>query len=162
MNAKQVIARLLLAFVLFSVGYAVGKEVALRRMRAAAVQPDPSDAPAVSGKGKLVAIYLHATFRCVTCNRIEALAKAMVEKEFADDVAAGRLEWRTADFQMEPELARRYDVGTSSLVLSRLDGGRETAFKRLDEVWNRLGDEASFNRYVAEEIRALLPPGGVP
>mgnify|MGYP001358312292 CR=1 FL=1 len=162
MSARQVMARVLLAFVIFSVGYAVGKEVALRRMAAATGHPDPNAGPAPAEAGKLVALYLHATFRCVTCNRIEALAKAVVEKEFAPEVAAGRLEWRVANFQAEPELARRYEIGTSSLVLSRLAGGREIAFKRLDEVWNRVGDEASFNQYVAGEIRALLPPGGAP
>ena len=102
MNAKQVIARLLLAFVIFSVGYAVGKEVALRRMQAAVVVPAaPAGESPVAGKNQtLTVLYLHATFRCATCNRMEALAKDVVETEFADELASGRIAWRSANFQM--------------------------------------------------------------
>jgi hypothetical protein len=165
MNAKHVIARLLLAFVIFSVGYAVGKEVAQRRMAAAVPAPvAPAGESPAAGEGQetLSVLFLHATFRCTTCNRIEALAKDVVETEFADELASGRIAWRSANFQMEPDLARRYGIGTSSLLLSRSRDGQEVGFENLAEVWTRIGDEASYRQYVADRIRAQWADGGAP
>ena len=40
MTAKQIISKLLLAFVLVSIGFALGRETALRSARASAPSPD--------------------------------------------------------------------------------------------------------------------------
>ena len=99
---------------------------------------------------------MHTTFRCVTCNEIERLTKALVETEFADDLAAGRIEWREANFQQDESLAKRYEVVSSCVVVVNMQGGKERGFQRLDDVWTRYQDPADFNGYVGAAIRKYL------
>ena len=173
-KAKNITRATLLAFVLVSVGFALGKEVTARR-QAATSQPEStasaaaSDTPAaataqvaapgdkpVATSNKVVVYYLHTTFRCVTCNEIERLAKTLVETEFADALAAGRIEWREANFQKDESLAKRYEVVSSCVVVVNIEGGQEKGFQRLDDVWTRYQDPADFNAYVGAAIRKYL------
>ena len=148
----------LLTFVVFTLGFGVGKEAG--RRQAAAPAPDGA---AVGGAGspvatadKVTVYYLHATFRCVTCNTIEAMAKEVVTTQFAADVAAGRIEWREADFQEREDLAKRYDVVSSTVVVVHLVDGREVEFQRLDEVWTLFDKPTEFKEYIAGAIRKYV------
>ncbi len=155
--------RALLAFVLFTLGFGVGREVG--RRQTAASTTAAASAPAAQGaaspatahaESKVVVYYLHATFRCVTCNTIERLAKQTLDDVFADDLAAGRIEWRTADFQEREDLAKRYDVASSTVVVVRCVDGQETGFRRLDDVWTLVNKPAEFREYIAAAIREYL------
>lgn len=161
MATKKVISNLLLAFVLVSVGYAVGKEVTLRAVRKATAAGPPATAPAdgaahrpAAGADKVVVYYMHQTFRCVTCNQIEAMTADLVRTDFAAEVAAGRVELRKANFQQDEALARRFDVASSSVVVVKVRGGREAEHRTLDKVWELAGDRDAFAAYVGGAIRA--------
>jgi hypothetical protein len=166
-KAKNITRSVLLAFVLISIGFALGKEVTARRqtltsnaVRQAATAGTESSAPETMGDDKVVVYYLHTTFRCVTCNEIERLTKALVETEFADELTAGKLEWREANFQQDESLAKRYEVVSSCVVVANMQGGKEREFQRLDDVWTRYQDPADFNEYVGTAIRKYLKEGG--
>jgi len=137
----------LLAFVLVSIGFALGKEVTARRQ-----SPADTTGP-VSGGDKVVPYYLHTTFRCVTCNEIERLTKALLDTEFAADLASGRIEWREANFQHDESLAKRYEVVSSCVVVVQVRGGKEAAYQRLDDVWTRYQNPSDFNQYVGSAIK---------
>ena len=128
-RTKKVVSRLLLCFVLISVGYALGKEAAIRRMQA--TQPDNT---ATAGE-QVVVYYMHATMRCVTCNQIEAAARKVVHEDFAEALRAGRLKWQAVNITENEALARRYNVAGSVVVVVRRKNGADVDFKRLDEVW---------------------------
>lgn len=156
--AKTLTTRLLLAFVLFTLGFGVGKEVGRRQV---AVAPPDGAAAGAGGSSAKVAetvtvYYLHATFRCVTCNTIEAMAKEVVETQFAEALAAGRIEWYEGDFQLEEDLARRFGVVSSCVVVARRVGGRESEFQRLDEVWTLIDKPTEFREYIASAIRKYV------
>ena len=166
-KAKNITRSALLAFVLVSIGFALGKEVTARRQTpttgpespasvAASEKPVAANDKAVATSQKVVVYYLHTTFRCVTCNEIERLTKALVETEFADDLTAGRIEWREANFQQDESLAKRYEVVSSCVVVVNIQGGQERGFQRLDDVWTRYQDPADFNGYVGAAIRKYL------
>lgn len=165
MKVKETISKVLMAFVLITIGFSVGKEMTLRKM----AQNDNTDDEVVSAvsedteqvKDKVVVYYMHATFRCFTCNSIESMAKEVVENDFSDAMADGRLEWRTVNFQENMALGRRYGVGTSTLVVVKIQDGKEVDFKRLDEVWTKVNDPAAFKSYVDETIQAYLNGGSV-
>ncbi|OGV75474.1 MAG: hypothetical protein A3K19_29270 [Lentisphaerae bacterium RIFOXYB12_FULL_65_16] len=150
--------RILLAFAIFTLGFGVGKEVGRRQAAPAAPAPEPSGGAAVAapGQDKVIVYYLHTTFRCVTCNSIEAMAKDVVETDFAEAVAAGRIEWREADFQVREDLAKRYDVTSSCVVVARERDGKDVEFQRLDNVWTLFEKPAEFNDYIASAIRKYL------
>ena len=151
----------LLTFAVFTLGFGVGKEVGRRQVSVpptsapadTSITQDKAPAPA---EDKIIVYYLHATFRCVTCNTIERMAKEVVETQFADALAAGRIAWREADFQVEEDLAKRFDVVSSCVVVANRVNGKETEFQRLDEVWTLVDKPAEFREYIAAAIRKYL------
>ena len=161
MKAKTLISKALTAFVLSSIGFAVGKEMTLRSMSQKGDSVQNAAAPALenSPQDKVMVYYMHATFRCFTCNSIEAMAKEVVEKDFAEAIADGRLEWHVVNFQENPALGRRYGVGTATVVVVKIEDGQETEFKRLDEVWTHVNNPAVFKQYIDENIQAYLTGG---
>ncbi len=148
--------RILLGFVLFTLGFGIGKEAGLRTRASSGTGSAGAGGGARAGDNKVIVYYLHATFRCVTCNTIERMAREIVEQDFADALAAGRIEWREADFQVEEDLARKYDVASSCVVVVCVRNGVETAFQRLDDVWTLADDPPGFRTYVTEAIRKYL------
>lgn len=170
-RAKNITRGALLAFVLVSIGFVLGKEVSARRqapttgpdlLASVATNNEPVGASAkpAATSDKVLVYYLHTTFRCVTCNEIERLTKALVETEFAEDLAAGRIEWREANFQEDESLANRYEVVSSCVVVVNIQDGQEKEFQRLDDVWTRYQDPADFNGYVGAAIRNYLTERG--
>ena len=163
---KVWLTRLLVAFAIFTLGFGLGKAAGRRADGRAPLPalPSPSVAPAASvvGPVKVLVYYLHGTFRCATCNGIERQAADVVRRGFAAAVAAGRVEWRTANFQERTDLARRYEIAASTVVVVQLRGDHEVAFRRLDDVWTKYGAPAEFEDYVAGAIRAYLPTEAAP
>jgi hypothetical protein len=154
---KAIAKNLLLAFVLVSIGFALGKEVTIRRQSGATAKSGSNSEPTTQNSElKIIVYYLHTTFRCVTCNEIERLAKTLVETEYAEDLAAGRIEWREADFQQDEALAKRFNVVASCVVVANVEDGQETGFQRLDDVWTRYENPSDFNQYVGSAINKYL------
>jgi len=154
LNAKKIIRNLLLAFVLISIGFALGKEYTLRTMKL--TQPGTL---AAGRQNTVIVYYLHGNIRCVTCNNIEKMAKEIVQRDFAQEVQAGRIEWRAANYQKDEEMALRYNAFSSAVVLVRQTSGKEAEFKKLGEVWILADDPPRFTKYVSDEIRAFLAGG---
>ena len=146
MTAKTIVKNLLLVFVLISVGFALGKEFALRS------KPSVS-AAALAGDGdRTIVYYVHGSIRCATCNKIEKLARETVQRDFAADLQSGKVQWRTANFQEDEDLAKRYSIASSGVVVVRLKDGREADFKKLDEAWTLVNDSAAFSAYISGEV----------
>ncbi len=153
MNAKKIIGKLLLAFVLVSIGFAIGKEVERNR---SAAQADAAAPPAGAGRDGVIVYYMHASFRCATCNLIEAMGDELVRTEFADAVKAGRLEWKPVNYQENEQLATRYNVGGNMIVVAKFRGGKEVATRRLDRVMELSNSRDEFMAYVRGAIRELM------
>ncbi len=118
----------------------------------------PAPAPAPADGRQVVVYYLHTTYRCVSCYRIENWTEAAVREGFPAETATGLLEWKVLNVE-EPgneHFVNDYQLFTKSVVLSEVRGGREIRWKRLDRAWDLLGDEAAFRRYVDGEIRRFL------
>jgi hypothetical protein len=145
--------RILLFFAIFTLGFGLGKEAGLRR---AAADANAVTMPTAADADKVVVYYLHTTFRCATCNGIETLARQVVEQEFAEKSVAGKVEWRTANFQEREDLAARYGVASSTVVVVDIENGKEKDFKRLDEVWTLHDEPKAFSEYVGGAIRGFL------
>jgi hypothetical protein len=163
------IGRIAVGFAIFSLGYAAGKHAATRGTCSTAAPPPPSPVPATEPAAvapsippastsvtQVVAYYLHGDFRCATCNRIEAMAKAAVESRFAAELQSGRVRWRTANFQADESLAKRYGVVASTVVVARSRNQREEGFERLDGVWQRVQRPDEFAQYVQAAVARAL------
>ncbi len=154
MTTRKAVTHLLLGFVLISVGFAIGKETALNGARKTATASEVAAVTQPTGSDKVIVYYMHQTFRCVTCNQIEAMTADLIRTSFSKQLAEGRLEWKRVNFQENEELARRYDVASSSVVVVRLRGGKEVAHQTLDKVWTLVGKRDEFAAYVGNAIRA--------
>ncbi len=151
-------ARLLLGFVLVTLGFAAG-----RRTAALPAAVDDDSAGFVAAGGARVVVYAaHRTFRCAECSQIEWLARELVESEFAAELADGRLVFRTVDYGRDEAFARKYNISSSTVVVARVKNGEEQVFARLDAVWTKVDDREAFFTYVRGAILAKLGrEGGV-
>lgn len=138
---------LLLSFALISIGYMLGK----------------NSVKAVSGdgvsslKGDYVAVYyLHSTFRCETCNRIEAMTKDLLEREYADFLGDARMRWEEIDFMKNTKLAEQFEIAASCVVVADIRNGEVLRYQRLDEVWTLNGDRKAFDSYLCTAIDLYL------
>lgn len=152
MKAQRILRSVLLSFVLISIGYALGKEVTIRRMQA--VQSDNTAAAAAGHE--VVVYYMYPSIRCVTCNQIEAAARKVVHEDFAGALKAGRLRWQEVNITENEALARRYNVASSVVVVVRRRDGADADFKRLDEVWTLAERPAELAACIHRAVEAAL------
>lgn len=155
MAARKVITYALLAFILISIGYIIGSEVTLARKRANQADVIPVAVDQI--EDAVIVYYMHGARRCVTCNTIETLAHETVQNEFVDELQSGRLQWRVVNYEEDADLARRYDVVSSGVVVVRTENGQDIAHERLDDVWRLVNAPDEFRAYVANAVRQFLP-----
>ena len=154
-TAQKFLTRLLLGFALISIGFAAGKHAA--KSSGNPQEPQGPSGAGVHDRGSTVAVYyMHATFRCVTCNTIEKMTRELLDSEFAQELKAGMVRMEEVDFQENGVLARHYGVVASCVVVAQVRDGEEVAYQRLDEVWTLMKDPPAFNRYVGDAIRGYL------
>ena len=153
MKTKKIIGKLLLAFVLISIGFAIGKETTRSQMLAQAEAAGPIVAP---GQDIIVVYYMHASFRCVTCNMVESMGEEIVRTEFADAVKAGDIEWKAVNYQENDILADRYNVGGNMIIVAKFRDGNEVESRRLDRVMELANNRSEFMAYVRIAIQELL------
>ena len=102
------------------------------------------------------AIYFHNTYRCVTCTKIESAAKAIVEAEFADELAAGTLRWSAINMEEERAYISLYDLAMPSLVLIRKVGDEVVDWITLHETWSQIRSSTRFSAYIVDSFQAFM------
>lgn len=142
--------RLLMGFVLITIGFAAG-----RRTAPAAGVADPVPPGATEGSRAMV-YAAHMTFRCPECTQIEWLARELIEKEFVEDLADGSLEFQTVDYMRDTAFAKKYNISSSTIVVVPFVDGEEQGFQRLDEVWTKTQDREAYFDYVRAAIEKAL------
>jgi len=116
-----------------------------------AVEPPESEPPCV-----VDAIYFHNTLRCRTCKSNEETTKAVVEEEFAEEFAAGRLRWSAINMERQQHYVEEFDLVKPTLILVRTAGEEPSDWVALDETWSLIQSELRFADYVETETRAFL------
>lgn len=161
MKSKTIIRSVLLIFAVGSLAVWGHREYEKLResTRSAATTKAAEPLPAVAGK-QVVMTYFRNGIRCKSCKKIEALATATAEKDFADEIAGGKLIFRVIDVD-EPanrHYIEEYHLTTKAVVISvRLDG-KEQGWTDMDKIWDLLDDPDAFRAYLAEEIHKQLEP----
>ena len=115
------------------------------------------DSPPLSGTS-VIAYYFYGKIHCATCDRIGSYAKEAVAAGFPAELKAGRLQWRTVNYD-EPgneHFVRDYQIVAPCVVLVTLRDGTPVAWKGLPEVWDHFGQKAVFIRYIRDAVRASL------
>ncbi len=145
---KTITTKLLITFVLISIGFALGKYYTGRdnSSTASAAKPVGSQATVVR------VYYMHTTFRCSTCNKIERMTKDLLKTHYADAMANGRIEFESVDFQNNAKLTEQFDIISSCVVVTLVVDGKIIKHQRLDEVWTLLATPDKFNAYISKAI----------
>ena len=149
MKIKTITTIVLLAFVGVSVAFLVAKEagwIGSQEAEAATVGP------------QTVVYYFHTNKRCDKCKTIEAYTKGVLDADFADRLANGRMVWRMVNLD-EPankHFEEEFELKFGTVVLAEKVNSDVQAFWRLDEVWKLTEDKPAFEAFVREEIRAFI------
>ncbi len=116
------------------------------------------DAPPLATQDGVQVYYIHGSFRCSTCQTIEAYAKEAVESGFPEELRDGRIEWHAINYE-DPgneRYAVDYEVVAPTVVLARFEGGRQVEWKGLHEVWELVGDKGAFLNFVQKSLREFM------
>ncbi|MGB6222216.1 nitrophenyl compound nitroreductase subunit ArsF family protein [Haloferula sp.] len=155
MIAKQIIRGVLLIVVLGSLAIWANREY--QKSHAEAVPAGTENLPAVTGDQVVMTYFISGT-RCESCQKIEALTKETAEKDFAAELASGKLVFRVIDTD-EPgyqHYTDDYQLTSKTVILSHRKGGRESEWADMSKVWDLLDDGPGFHHYLGTQIRAYL------
>ena len=106
----------------------------------------------------VVVYYFHGNARCRRCRLMEAYAGEALKNGFPKELKSGKLVWRRVNTDREENrhFITDYELVTKSLVLSEVRKGKEKRWKNLKEIWQLVGDKASYIKFVQDETRAYL------
>jgi hypothetical protein len=149
-KAKKIIAIGLAAFVVVSIAY-----LAYSQLRPRAWVGDDQPANVADG---VVVYYFHTEQKCRECETIKAWTAEALDAHFKEQLGEGRLLWRTVniDNRANEHFVKEYKLKGLTLATVRLEGGEVRQWKKLDGVWDMLGDKARFEDYVTGEVGTML------
>jgi predicted RNA-binding protein len=122
---------------------------------------------------KITVYYLHNTWRCYSCNSIESLTRAAVfggkgentkfrgeidvTCPFPEMVKAGTLVFQSVNIDLDENkhLLEDFKAKAKYPVLVETKGDKVVRSKMLGKVWDLLGNNAEFVKYVQTELRAF-------
>ena len=151
MKPRKLITVALLAFVAVSVCYALAKPMLAGRHS----DTPHNNAPSLQDRADVY--YFHGNVRCTACLAVQAAASELVRVEFAQQRQAGRMTWHEANFEQDPDLAKRYGVAASTVVVVTVRDGKQSSFVRLDDVFRYAANREQLANYIRPAIAAALP-----
>ena len=111
-----------------------------------------------SGSNRFIATYFYTNVRCPSCLTIERLTTETINREFAEELGTGLLEWRTINLDGEGNFhyVKDYKLYTKSVIISEEMKEEEIRWKNLAKVWELLRNESKFRKYVESEVRSFM------
>jgi len=161
MIAKQILRSVLLIVVLGSLAIWANREFQKTKGIAEAdkQQVPVESLPVVDGPQVVMTYFIEGT-RCASCRKIEALTRDTAEKNFPSELASKKLIFRVIDTDSPADhhYLKDYQLSSKSVVISRRNDGRETAWQVMGNVWDLLDDPAAYQEYLSTQIREYLRP----
>jgi len=162
---KKIIAILIIAGAVAILGIMSAlpkKEVDAGQKNNTAVPADPrrdtSNMSVAMAPAEKVEVFLfHRTQRCATCIAIGELSGQTVKESFAQEAAAGKIEFREINID-NPEnksLAEKFKASGSSLFINAVRNGADN-IQEDTQVWRLTNDAQAFKDHLAGKINALL------
>jgi hypothetical protein len=149
-KAMKATRSLLLAFVLLTIGFVMGKEFTRHSLQAESVYGDQGT------QDRVAVYYTHASVSCVTCTTMERLIKETLDEQFAGAMTGQSLSFQKVDFQRDKAFAQRYQIVANAVVVTLIRQGKEQDFQRLDDIWTLYEDPAAFKQYVGDAIQSYV------
>jgi hypothetical protein len=114
---------------------------------------------AASGPKKTVCVCFLNEHPCESSRRLEAWTNDALEAAFPQDIQTGGLVFKSVNYD-RPENAhffKDYALPFQSIVLQ--DGNNPKHWKRLDKLWEYIGDQKVFRDYVQDQTKTFLSEG---
>ena len=107
---------------------------------------------------KIIAYYFHGNARCPTCHKMEQYTKEAIKESFESELANGSLIVKTVNVEEKgnEHYVEDYQLYTKSLIISRVENGKEIQRKNLTKIWEYVRDKNRFFDYVTSEINDYL------
>ncbi|HSA05656.1 MAG TPA: nitrophenyl compound nitroreductase subunit ArsF family protein [Candidatus Gastranaerophilales bacterium] len=97
--------------------------------------------------------YFYAKPRCVSCQKIEKFTQEAVNALNNSKVIYKAV---NLDEVNNKHYFKDYGLYTKSVVLSKINAGKEIQSKNLDKIWTKLGNEGEFKQYITKEINKIM------
>jgi hypothetical protein len=155
MNPKTLLRNALLLLAAGGVVFVLGQEWAGRRGAPAVFEDTP-----IPETARVVVYFFSTGKECTTCEQIPQYTKATLERNFAPALASGALVYRAIDVDLpqHEHYLNEYKIYTKSVVVELRDRGKLVRWENLEKVWDLVYDEAGFEAYVRDAVRAMLEP----
>jgi len=163
MKTKTIINIVLSLFIFASITYLVVGEVG-SLLRSPPAETDlltvaePNESSLEPVASKVVVYYFYGTARCPKCRKFESFSNEALHEAFTDALNNGHLEWRVVNID-EPEnkhFVSDYQLYSKSIVIVKMQDGKQTAWKNLKRIWELVGDKRAFVKYVQDEVNIYL------
>jgi len=107
---------------------------------------------------RTIVYYFRSHIRCPACRTVEQQSRAIVEREFADALLAGKLVWQSLDYQSSgnEHFVEDFQLVAPSVVIVEVHNGQPQTWKTLGEAWNLAGDPPALAAYLKREIAAVV------
>ena len=150
---KRTVTLILWGFVLLSLAVLAFKQMKQK-------SPQTQSSQKTDSQSAIIVTYFYNNIRCPSCKKIEALTRESLRENFTGELDSGGLLWQLVNMD-EPEnqhYIKDYGLHTKSVVVSTGQGNKKR-WKNLDQVWNLLGNEEGFKRYIQGEVTAFMQGG---
>ena len=117
-----------------------------------------AEEPVAPQPNHVVVYYFHTNFRCPNCYNMEKWTKELVDSDFKDEQAGGKVVLRVINTETKgnEHFMNDYKLFTKSVVLGLVKDGKEVKFTNLAKVWDFLRSGDKFKAYVKDEISKYL------
>ena len=88
------------------------------------------------------------------------MTKEFLDSNYQKELSSGAMSFHEVNFQENEELAKRFGVVASCVVVAALDGGKVLDFLRLDEAWTRMKERKIFDAYLNEAVEKMKSKAG--
>ena len=107
---------------------------------------------------KYIVYYFMYLPRCMTCNKIENDTKTIVTSTFKDEIASGRLEFKTVDVGKKEyaHFAKDFKLYTKSVVLVEEQNGKVLRYEVLQKVWELIHSPEKYKAYVVDSVKKFI------
>ncbi|MFH1261990.1 MAG: nitrophenyl compound nitroreductase subunit ArsF family protein [Pseudomonadota bacterium] len=156
MSRKDIVFQTTVLLVLGIAFFLVGQRPKRTELPQTAAQ---SNAPKIPVQAHFVRVYyFHGSLRCVTCHKLENLAREAIQENFGKEMKNGNLVWQAINVEDggNEHFVKDYQLFTKSLVVADVDNGTQKRWKSLAKIWELVRDENAYKQYVVAEVRQYL------
>ncbi len=160
MKLKQIFAIVLIVFVAASLAYMIVKETTAEPStnETAENMIQDEDKATAEPDDRIIVYYFHGDVRCETCHKLEIYAKETLDTYFANELAAGKIVLQVVNVEQpqNEHFIGDYELVTKSVVLSKVQQGKELAWENLNQIWQEVGNKQGYFDYVRDSISKFM------